>query len=244
MDDGLKQRLVGAVVLSAVAVLFVPVLFDQHDKHKVDTVSQIPSMPNVDPVDYQSPNRPDGIDSAPQPDQMFVPEGGEGQVVDGGEGAQVEAKAAKTVANSQAEPFIAKPKISQTNSRPSKPAGGSASKPVSEAAKPVAKTPKPVAKPAAKNSPEPSSEILNADGTPNAWVLQVISSSSETKAKNIVKQLQGEDYRAYYRSAKTPKGLIYRVYVGPKINRRTAERLKRELDKLLKVDALILRFQP
>ncbi len=245
MDDGLKQRLVGAVVLSAVAVLFVPVLFDQHDKHKVDTVSQIPSMPNVDPVDYQSPNRPDGIDSAPQPDQMFVPEGGEGQVVDGGNTSQNDATAAKTVANSQAEPFIAKPKISQTNSRQGSPVAQSTSKPASKSAKPVVKTPKPSAKPAPEKSSEPSaSEILNADGTPNAWVLQVISSSSETKAKNIVKQLQGKDYRAYYRSAKTPKGLIYRVYVGPKINRRTAERLKRELDKLLKVDALILRFQP
>nr|WP_243749619.1 SPOR domain-containing protein [Pseudoteredinibacter isoporae] len=183
---------------------------------------------------------------------MFIPEGGDDQHVDGGDAPQLTAQVStggasdaggeskpvpnKAVANSQAEPFIAKPKISQNTA-------------AEASAKPA---PKPTPKPAKANpkKAEPkkaapaSSDILNADGTANAWVLQVISSSSETKAKSIVKQLQGKDYRAYYRSAKTPKGLIYRVYVGPKINRRTAERLKRELDKLLKVDALILRFQP
>ncbi|GAA6153183.1 SPOR domain-containing protein [Pseudoteredinibacter isoporae] len=246
MDDGLKQRLVGAVVLSAVAVLFVPVLFDQHDKHKVDTVSQIPSMPNIDPVDYQSPSRPDGIDPASEPDQMFIPEGGNEQALDGQKVQQADTPAVKTVANSQAEPFIATPQPGQTHSQSTPTASGGSAKPSAKVNRPAEKPkPKPTAKPAPEKRVEPSSnDILKADGTPNAWVLQVISSSSEEKAKNLVKQLQDKNYAAYYRSAKTPKGLIYRVYVGPKINRSKAERLKRELDKLLNVDALILRFQP
>ncbi len=237
MDDGLKQRLVGAVVLSAVAVLFVPVLFDQHDKHKVDTVSQIPAMPDVEPVNYQSPTKVEGIDQAPKPEQMFLPSGGDQQaIVD--ESATVDSAEAGTA------PLVAKANVS--NSSVTKP---SVSKP--SASKPSASKPsaskssdqKPASqKPSVQATA--SNDILNADGTPNAWVLQLISSSSEAKAKAIVKQLQDGNYRAYYRSAKTPKGLIYRVFVGPKISRRKAEQLKRELDKLLKVDALILRFQP
>lgn len=231
MDDGLKQRLVGAVVLSAVAVLFVPVLFDQHDKHKVDTVSQIPAMPDVEPVNYQSPTKVEGIDQAPKPEQMFLPSGGDQQIVDD--------PAAEASVEAGTAPLVAKANV--PNSSATKP---SASKP---------STPKPSASKSSDQKPASqkpsvqataSNDILNADGTPNAWVLQLISSSSEAKAKAIVKQLQDSNYRAYYRSAKTPKGLIYRVFVGPKISRRKAEQLKRELDKLLKVDALILRFQP
>ncbi|WP_299977947.1 SPOR domain-containing protein [uncultured Pseudoteredinibacter sp.] len=234
MDDGLKQRLVGAVVLSAVAVLFVPVLFDQHDKHKVDTVSQIPAMPDVEPVNYQSPSKVEGIDPAPKPEQMFIPEGGSEQLID---------DTASVIASSGAEeaPFVTKPK----QLRSSEPAAKNSQSPKSQnlAASQIDKAAKASSqKPAVQ--PTSSNDILNADGTPNAWVLQLISSSSEAKAKGIVKQLQDKDYRAYYRSAKTPKGLIYRVFVGPKISRRKAEQLKRELDKLLKVDALILRFQP
>ncbi|MCV6622665.1 MAG: SPOR domain-containing protein [Cellvibrionaceae bacterium] len=228
MDDGLKQRLVGAVVLSAVAVLFVPVLFDQHDKHKVDTVSQIPAMPDVEPVNYQSPTKVEGIDPAPKPEQMFLPSGGDQQAIDDDPAA--EAGTAPLVAKANVSgSSVTKPSASKPSTSKPSASKSSGQKPVSQ---------KPSVQATASN------DILNADGTPNAWVLQLISSSSEAKAKAIVKQLQDSNYRAYYRSAKTPKGLIYRVFVGPKISRRKAEQLKRELDKLLKVDALILRFQP
>lgn len=232
MDDGLKQRLVGAVVLSAVAVLFVPVLFDQHDKHKVDTVSQIPAMPDVEPVNYQSPTKVEGIDPAPKPEQMFLPSGGDQQAID-------DDPAAVASAGAGTAPLVAKANVSGssvTKPSASKPSTSKPSASKSSDQKPVSQKPSVQA--------TASNDILNADGTPNAWVLQLISSSSEAKAKAIVKQLQDSNYRAYYRSAKTPKGLIYRVFVGPKISRRKAEQLKRELDKLLKVDALILRFQP
>jgi len=232
VDDGLKQRLVGAVVLSAVAVLFVPVLFDQHDKHKVDTVSQIPAMPDVEPVNYQSPTKVEGIDQAPKPEQMFLPSGGDQQAIvdDPASVVSSEEEAAPFVANANvAKPSVAKPSVSKPSTSTASASKNSGQKPASQ-------------KPSVQATA--SSDILNADGAPNAWVLQLISSSSEAKAKSIVKQLQDSNYRAYYRSAKTPKGLIYRVFVGPKISRRKAEQLKRELDKLLKVDALILRFQP
>lgn len=51
MDDGLKQRLIGALVLLALAVIFVPVIFDRERIEPVDKRTQIPAAPHIEPVD-------------------------------------------------------------------------------------------------------------------------------------------------------------------------------------------------
>ena len=76
MDDGLKQRLVGAVVLTAAAVLFLPVLFDREVRRPVDTSSQIPPAPGLVPLETREPVRPQGIVAAKEPQQMFQPDAG------------------------------------------------------------------------------------------------------------------------------------------------------------------------
>ena len=45
MNDGLKQRIVGALVLVALGVIFVPVVFDKGRFEPVDRTSQIPHEP-------------------------------------------------------------------------------------------------------------------------------------------------------------------------------------------------------
>lgn len=55
MDDGLKQRLIGAFVLLALAVIFIPVLFDRERMEPVDTRTQIPAAPHIEPVVIETP---------------------------------------------------------------------------------------------------------------------------------------------------------------------------------------------
>lgn len=66
MDDGLKQRLVGAVVLVAIAVLFLPSLFDRDSRRTVDLNSQIPPGPPVvtELLEVADPEQPDGVPAA------------------------------------------------------------------------------------------------------------------------------------------------------------------------------------
>lgn len=187
MDDGLKQRLVGAVVLIAVAVLFVPVLFDRNERRQVDTTTQIPPQPDIQPKQFSDPKRVAGITPAPDPQTMFEP--------------QLDAEL-----KPQAD---AKPKVNAK-------------------VKPTPRKPKP----------------LNAQGLPNAWVVQLISTSSLNKAKQIVKDLMAKKYKAYYRRAEVGGNTLYRVYVGPNVDKKRSFALKKQLDGLLKVDARVLRFQP
>lgn len=74
MDDGLKQRLIGAIVLLAVAVIFIPALFDRQTITPVDTVTQIPPMPAlvVEPIVVAV--APEVRSPAPEPEQMFIPD--------------------------------------------------------------------------------------------------------------------------------------------------------------------------
>lgn len=186
MDDGLKQRLIGAVVLAAVAVLFVPVLFDRDERRRVDTTTQIPPRPDIQPKSYNAPKRVADINPAPNPETMFTP------VVD----VVSEAGSAK----------LKQPKLNKTSIAKLKP--------------------------------------LKANGLPNAWVVQVISSKSRDKAKSIVKTLNQKGYKSYFRKARVANADVYRVYVGPNVDKTKSITIKKALDGLLKIDARVLRFQP
>lgn len=74
MDDGLKQRLVGAIVLLAIAVIFLPSLFKREQHPAVDTTSLIPSSPDLQPVIIAEPVRPEKIAPALLPEQPLQPE--------------------------------------------------------------------------------------------------------------------------------------------------------------------------
>lgn len=74
MRESVKHRLIGAAVLAAVAVLFLPSFFKDRQQYQVDTSSQIPGRPSITAVDFNEPERPEGIESAPAPETMFIPD--------------------------------------------------------------------------------------------------------------------------------------------------------------------------
>ena len=74
MNNGLKQRLIGALVLAGIAVIFLPGFFKQHALYQVDTRSQIPPRPNITPVVIDKPQPASAMTAAPEPSTMFLPE--------------------------------------------------------------------------------------------------------------------------------------------------------------------------
>ncbi len=74
MDDGLKQRLLGALVLLALAVIFIPVLFDRERMEPVNTTSQIPRTPILEIEEVPDPQQPEWSRPVEPPAQQFVPD--------------------------------------------------------------------------------------------------------------------------------------------------------------------------
>jgi DedD protein len=71
LNKNLKQRLVGILVLVALAVIFIPVLFDFEPRQPIDTATQIPPAPEIQPVEMAEPEIPDVDNDVVPPDEIF-----------------------------------------------------------------------------------------------------------------------------------------------------------------------------
>lgn len=214
MDDGLKQRLVGAIVLVAIAVLFLPSLFERDSRLTVDLSSEIPREPPVTTrmLEVQEPERPKDIPPAKPlaenyphqeaPDASAEPDGSE------------QAQALET-----ADTEVETQQNSESSESPPEP--------------------DPQQEQSATTAPE-----LNAEGVPNAWSLQVGSFGSGERALALQQRLQDAGYKSYIREGIGTQGIVYRVFVGPKINKATAQAEKQTIDEQFNTSALIVEFKP
>lgn len=74
LNDGFKQRIVGALVLIALAVIFLPTLFDREGARYIDVTSQIPPAPDIKPIEIAAPEPVADAAPAPPAGQLFQPE--------------------------------------------------------------------------------------------------------------------------------------------------------------------------
>jgi DedD protein len=72
--ESVKHRLIGAAVLTAVAVLFLPSFFKDRQQYQVDTGSHIPARPSITAVAFDEPELVEDIEPAPAPESMFLPD--------------------------------------------------------------------------------------------------------------------------------------------------------------------------
>jgi DedD protein len=189
LDNGLKQRIVGALVLVALAVIFLPMLLTRQDERQQVEV-EVPTAP-------VSPGMPQNV--APDVEVPVVSE------------------------PVPAEPGQALPVEPQSAPEPvEQPA-------TTEAAQPV---PPP--------SAQPPSTRLDDSSLPVSWSVQLASLSSRSGAEALQKTLRSQGYNAYIRQVDG----MNRVFVGPVIERKEADRLRDQLNRQHKLSGFVVRFQP
>ncbi|WOX06305.1 SPOR domain-containing protein [Microbulbifer pacificus] len=220
LNDGVKQRIVGALVLVALAVIFLPSLFDREGARYVDVTSQIPPAPDIKPITISEPEPVANIDPAPPVNEVFQPE-------------YVEQKAPAP-----------DPEQISLEPEPLEPEANVAAQPA-PTAKDSAAQALAANKPAADKQPQLPAEETQLDdkGLPEGWVIQVAAYKDVDSAERVRGKLLDAGFRAYTRAVDTPKGRFVRVFVGPKLSRTDAQSDKQKLDKLLKAETLILRYR-
>jgi len=218
LDKAYKQRMVGALVLIAIAVIFLPMLFSRQDEARhvqVDAPAapQAPVVPQVkvDPVAVPE-QQPLPQEPVPSDEELTQP--------------------TQPVTSHQPPSMPIAP-------APAKPAPVAkvAPAPAPAPAKPATAAPAPAPAPAAPAA-EPSR--VDANGLSVTWAVQVASLSNRANADNLQKTLRTQGYNAYIR---TSDG-VNRVFVGPLIERAEADRLRDQLDKQQKLKGIVVRFQP
>lgn len=219
MDDGLKQRLLGALILLALAVIFLPVLFDRERMEPIDTTSQVPPRPTVKMLEVPEPRKPAWSQPVTTPRQQFVP--------------RVDSAAPKTFESTA-------PVVADQNSG-EKVETGSNTKGKDTGQKSPNENRESTS--SGKDATSTDTKTLAADGTPNAWVLQVGSFQSEVLAIDMRDRLIGMGHSSYLHRFELQGKPVFRVYVGPKFKKAPLEKLKPEIDQTLQVNSLLLKFK-
>ncbi|CAI8954087.1 DedD protein [Pseudomonas sp. IT-P258] len=214
LDKAYKQRMVGALVLVALAVIFLPMLFSRQDEQRQVTVEapaapQAPAMPQVQVEPVVVPE-PQSLPQEPVPSDDEIAQ-------------QESAVPAVPVAPAPAAP-AAKPVVPA-------PVPALAAKPATAPAQPIT---------AAPGKPDTTQSRIDANGLPVSWSVQLASLSNRESAEKLQKTLRSQGYNAYIRTADGKN----RVFVGPLIERAEADRLRDLLNRQQNLKGFVVRFQP
>ncbi|HHI92264.1 MAG TPA: sporulation protein [Gammaproteobacteria bacterium] len=201
MNIQLKQRLVGAVVLVALAVIFIPML--------------LPGKGNLG-------GGIDGSNIPPEPDFRFPP------VPAAPKAPPVAAVPVVPLGDSD---DVEPPAISDKSAPVEKTAGQSPPKPpVNAVVKTPAKPPaKPVSSPATKAAPAKVKPVES--GQVSGWVVQVGSFSARNNARALRDKLRKQGYASFVEPVQGASGRVYRVRVGPELSKAAADKLRQRLAK-------------
>ncbi|MFT7186320.1 MAG: DedD protein [Pseudohongiellaceae bacterium] len=193
--DGLKQRLVGAFVILSLAVIFLPMVFDNpHEVNKV-TIEAVPPKPDFQHIVIEKPERPTfkvvDIDPADhkvkKEDQISS-----AKTIQGATKIRVVPVKASVVASEESSAI--KPKVSHL---------------------PIFK---------------------------NIWMVQLGTFSRVQNAYELRDRLRKDGFDGHAKDIEIKGAKAVRVLSGPFVNRKKAEKMKRELDKRYKVQSLIIYF--
>jgi len=203
VERQLKERLIGAAVLVAIAVIMVPEMFSgphSHSETAANSASASSGEIQTYRIELQSAHSspaPEVVQQpAPQPRDEVPAPVAESPVTDSSSGSSASAK------STSSESIVG---LSSASSR------GSNEPPRTQ---PDVK-PKPAA---AESSSNPVS--AKPDGE---WVVQVGSFGTEDKARDIVAKLKGQGFAAYSGKVTVSGKTLYRVRVGAATSRAAAE---------------------
>ncbi|RIJ11236.1 SPOR domain-containing protein [Pseudomonas sp. 91RF] len=216
LDKAYKQRMVGALVLVALAVIFLPMLFSRQDEQRQVTVDApaAPQAPAVAQIQMETVAVPEPqvLPQEPVPSDYEVAE------------QTAPAAPIAPAAPTPAPAPVAKPVAAA-------PAPAPVTKPAAAPAQPIA---------ALSAKPDTTQSRVDVNGLSVSWSVQLASLSSRASAESLQKTLRSQGYNAYIRSADGKN----RVFVGPLIERAEADRLRDLLSRQQNLKGFVVRFQP
>ena len=216
--DGLKQRIIGALVLVSLAVIFVPMMFDEPHSERESTTIKIPEEPPFPEVDAPEPEISDApayrieeSDASGEPDQVSQPSNDQPTPDAGMAGTEPQ-----PVTNAVEEP-----------QNPPEPAPSEASSSSANADTDTA---------------DPATETDSAEYTRSlegAWVVQLGSFGSGDNARRLRDKVRDKGYNSHLQQVTRGDTELTRVFSGPFAEKAEAERAKQALDKAFGLNSLV-----
>ena len=255
MDILLKQRLVGAIVLISLAVIFIPMLLSGNSELMSSRIkSNIPPQPSYEirRLEIQPLENPANSDSISaerrleKTPQSAVVETPQSVKVETPQSAKVETPQPVKVETPQ--PAVVEP-IQTAKSVGEMDAQNEVIKPVPEVTAPAKaqeiKTPTqqvPIVKKTDQEKESSNSDVTNDIAVVTSWIVQIGSFVQEPNALSLRDKLQKKGFASFVTEAKTQSGNVYRVRVGPELNRELADNLRKKINKQYQLDGIVMRY--
>lgn len=201
MEQRLKQRLVGAIVLVSLAVVFVPILFDSprelNEGYSTTPIAGIPERPRVEAdaparITIEAPETP-RLDAEVEREHSRQGSG---------------TTAAERGASSDA------PAAAPGATGPSASTRSSASSSADAA---------PAAAPPDGASGKKQAAADASAAASGGWLVQLGSFRESENARALRKRLEAKGYTAFVEAGPSAQGEVFRVFVGPMPRREQAE---------------------
>ncbi|MGQ0592343.1 MAG: SPOR domain-containing protein [Gammaproteobacteria bacterium] len=217
MEQGLKQRLVGAAALAALAVVFLPMVFD--DTAVSEDVSGGPFIP-------------------PRPPELSGPQFAPLTKAEIKRGARLPPV---PVPESPSTPHD--PDRTGDSGRPAKPPAthAPAAAPPARGAKTRALD-APAARPATGAADAETARTRKDPPAGTTWAIQLGSFSSEANAEKLRDRLQKLGFQPFVERITVKTRGMFRVRVGPERERLKAEALRAKIRKQADLDGVLVRY--
>ena len=216
MDPLLKQRLIGAVVLVALAVIFIPMFLEGPQEPVMPDMQAMPEQQSM-PREEESRAFPETEKVLPLPPMSVISE-------------PVPEPESEPVVDSNPEPAP----VPEPEPKKAKPA-----KPVVAKTKVEIKKAKPEPVKSSKSPAEPKISP-SVDNKLGSWVIQAGSFSSQENAFNLRDKLRKAGYPTQVERVALDKGVSYRVRIGPYLDRDKAEAKIAKLNKAYQLNSRVM----
>jgi len=226
MKYGMRERISGAVILVALAVIFVPMLFEEpapRDERPEPMLTIEQPIP-VERRDVPDPQPPASLGEIASPTASE----GDGPPDAGAAGAGDEVSAAMTEEASAGEAPKETPAVEEAASNETVPASGE---------DPIAELARAAAQRAERATEEAASAQTAAQGE---WAVQVGSFGEPVNAERLEAQLKAQGYAAYRRERDND---LTTVYVGPFATSEEGERVMGKLKEAVNLQGLLVRVR-
>lgn len=225
--DGLKQRIIGALVLVSLAVIFVPMVFDEPHSERTSTTIKIPEEPPFPEV-----TAPEADPEAPPAYTQSELEGENQEPLPGDE-AEPGYRLVEESAESEPEPFTGTPE-SEAPVQPSQEQQASSS--LNEPETSASASAEESGQKTATAQSESAEYTRSLDG---AWVVQLGSFGNADNARRLRDQVRDKGYGSHLQSVERGETTLTRVFSGPFSSKTDAEAAKRDLDAAFSLNSLV-----
>jgi len=223
VSHDVERRLIGATVLISLAIIFLPMILE-HKPLMVDR-GEMSNIPKAPEEKFQS-----SLISAEVPEENAQPE------------AVIPTEPQQSKPVSTPPPRIADAQVIAEPTAEAKPEPVVTKPQAKPEVKPEAK-PKPVVEKPAPVKSKPAKQQIQTKSGSSAWVIQVGSFSNQQNANKLVQRLRKAGLDTLDpQPAKVNGKQLYRVKVGPELDKRNAEKLLPKVKKVAGLQGTVIRY--